>query len=209
MTTTAQADMAQVRSMWSTSLIPWCIDVRLQLNTKLDELKRLIKSDYETNKAVSLFQYFDKIYTSCYGTPSCQTLIETLVQEKYAGKSCMLLSCPSTVHTVQELCYPILERIHGDVFKTQERWHVTYYLLHSLWNHTDKTQAMCSVCARTKLLAIISLCFLLLQAVVDAKIVPMLILNLKQETYLKHFSTNEVRRRSDFDETDHTLIFYL
>ena len=145
MTTTAQADMAQVRSMWCTSLIPRCIDVRLQLNPKLDELKRLIKSDYETNKAVSLFQYFDKIYTLCYGTPTCQTLIETLVQKKYAGRSCIVLSRRSKVHIVQDLCYPILERIHGDVFKTQERWHVTYYLLHSIWNYTDKTQAMCFV----------------------------------------------------------------
>jgi hypothetical protein len=47
-----------------------------------------------------------------------------------------------------ELCYPIFKRIHTDVFKTQQCWHVAYYLLHSLWNYTDKTNAMCLVCIR-------------------------------------------------------------
>ncbi|CAF5103090.1 unnamed protein product, partial [Rotaria sp. Silwood1] len=42
-----------------------------------------------------------------------------------------------------QLCYPIFKCIYTDVFKTQERWHVAYYLLHSLWNYTDKTNAMC------------------------------------------------------------------
>ena len=44
-----------------------------------------------------------------------------------------------------ELCYPIFKHIHKDVFKSQEHWHITYYLLHTLWNYTDQTNAMCSV----------------------------------------------------------------
>lgn len=46
---------------------------------------------------------------------------------------------------ILELCYPIFQHIHTDVFKTEERWHIAYYLLHSLWNYTDKTNAMCYV----------------------------------------------------------------
>ena len=50
------------------------------------------------------------------------------------------------MHFASELCYPIFKRIHADVFKTQERWYITYYLLHSLWNYTDKSDAICFVC---------------------------------------------------------------
>ena len=45
-----------------------------------------------------------------------------------------------------ELCYQIFKRIHTDVFKSNQTWHVTYYLLHSLWNYTDKTTGMSIVC---------------------------------------------------------------
>jgi hypothetical protein len=58
----------------------------LQLNTKLDELARLNESEYETNRSVNLFQYFDKIYTSCQGTSNMHLLIDTLIQRKYASK---------------------------------------------------------------------------------------------------------------------------
>lgn len=58
-----------------------------QLNSKIDELSRLTESEYETNKAVSLFQYFDKIYTLCYGKPSFQPLVDTLIHKQYASKS--------------------------------------------------------------------------------------------------------------------------
>ncbi|CAF1161959.1 unnamed protein product [Rotaria sp. Silwood1] len=126
-----------------------------QLNSKIDELTRLTESEYETNKTVNLFQYFDKIYTLCYGTSNFQILIDTLIQRKYA-----------------KLCYPIFKCIYTDVFKTQERWHVAYYLLHSLWNYTDKTNAMCF-------------------AVVDAQFIPMFISNLNQENFIKHFSSND------------------
>ena len=47
--------------------------------------------------------------------------------------------------SLSDLCYPIFHRIHEDVFKNQQSWHVTYYLLHSLWNYTDKSSAMCTV----------------------------------------------------------------
>ncbi|CAF2494904.1 unnamed protein product [Rotaria sp. Silwood2] len=130
-----------------------------QLNSKIDELTRLTESEYETSKTVNLFQYFDKIYTLCYGTSNFQILIDTLIQKKYA-----------------KLCYPIFKRIHTDVFKTQERWHITYYLLHSLWNYTDKTNAMCF-------------------AVVDAQFIPMFIPNLNQENFLKHFSSNDAIKK--------------
>ncbi|CAF0737919.1 unnamed protein product [Rotaria sordida] len=130
-----------------------------QLNSKIDELTRLTESEYESSKTVNLFQYFDKIYTLCYGTSNFQILIDTLIQKKYT-----------------KLCYPIFKRIHTDVFKTQERWHITYYLLHSLWNYTDKTNAMCF-------------------AVVDAQFIPMFIPNLNQDNYLKHFSSNDAIKK--------------
>ncbi|CAF3998674.1 unnamed protein product [Rotaria magnacalcarata] len=101
----------------------------IELNSKLDELSRLKESEYETNKTVTIFQYFDKIYTSCYGTTNFQKLIDTLIQKKYT-----------------KLCYPIFKHFHTNVFKTETCWHITYYILHSLWNYTDKTNPMCFVC---------------------------------------------------------------
>jgi hypothetical protein len=35
---------------------------------------------------VNLFQYFDKIYTLCYGTSNFQTLIDALIQKEYTSK---------------------------------------------------------------------------------------------------------------------------
>ena len=55
-----------------------------QLNTKLDELSRLTESEYESNKTISIFQYFDKIYTVYYGKATFPSLIEILIQKKYA-----------------------------------------------------------------------------------------------------------------------------
>lgn len=57
-----------------------------QLNTKLDELARLTEAEYETSKTVTLFQYFDKIYTLCYGTSHFPVLVDALIQKKYASK---------------------------------------------------------------------------------------------------------------------------
>lgn len=57
-----------------------------KVNSKLDELSRLNESEYESNKTVSIFQYFDKIYTICYGTSNFQTLIDALIQRKYPSK---------------------------------------------------------------------------------------------------------------------------
>jgi hypothetical protein len=94
---------------------------------------------------VNLFQYFDKIYTLCYGTSNFQTLIDALIQKEYTSKC---KSRYSIIHLLffLEFCSSIFKRIYTDVFRTQERWHITYYLLHSLWNYTDKTNAMCTVC---------------------------------------------------------------
>ncbi|CAF1504822.1 unnamed protein product [Adineta ricciae] len=130
-----------------------------QLQSKLDELTRLSESDYETNKTVTIFQYFDKIYTLTYSTSNFQTLIDALLQKEYA-----------------KLCYPILKRIHTDVFLTEHRWHISYYLIHSLWNYTDKSNAICT-------------------AVVDAQLVPMLIYNLNHENYLRNFSSNDAIKK--------------
>lgn len=116
------------------------------MNTRLDELSRLIESEYESNKAISIFQYFDKIYTLCYGTSNLSTLMDTLIQKKYTGMSPILpFIIRSEKSFFKELCYPIFRRIHTDVFKNQQSWHVTYYLLHSLWNYTDKSNGMCIV----------------------------------------------------------------
>ena len=57
-----------------------------QLNTRLDELARLTEAEYETSKTVTLFQYFDKIYTLCYGTSHFPVLVDALIQKKYASK---------------------------------------------------------------------------------------------------------------------------
>ncbi|CAF1443169.1 unnamed protein product [Adineta steineri] len=130
-----------------------------QLNSKLDELARLTESEYETSKTVILFQYFDKIYTLCYGTPNFQTLIDTLIQREYA-----------------KFCSAIFKRIYMDVFKSQDRWHITYYLVHSLWNYTDKTNAMCT-------------------AIVNAQLIPMFTFNLNHDNYLNNFSANDAIKK--------------
>ncbi|CAF3436539.1 unnamed protein product [Rotaria socialis] len=131
----------------------------IELNSKLDELSRLKESEYETNKTVTIFQYFDKIYTSCYGTTNFPKLMDTLIQKKYT-----------------KLCYPIFKHIHTNVFKTETCWHITYYLLHSLWNYTDKTNPMCF-------------------AVIDAQFLSMFIPNLNNEIYLKYFSSNDAIKK--------------
>ncbi len=85
MATHTVPEMSQVMSIYFFS----SIDLPLyyfQLNSKLDELNRLNESEYESDKAVNIFQYFDKIYTLCYGTSNFQTLIDTLIQKKYASK---------------------------------------------------------------------------------------------------------------------------
>ena len=58
-----------------------------KLNNKLDELAALNESDYESTKAANLFQYFDKIYTSSYGTTQFHVLIDTLISKQYTSKN--------------------------------------------------------------------------------------------------------------------------
>lgn len=130
-----------------------------QLNNKLDELAALNESEFESLKTTNLFQYFDKIYTLSFGTAQFQVLIDTLVSRQYA-----------------KLCYPIFKRIHNDIFKNQDRWNVAFFLIHSLWNYTDKSQPMCT-------------------AVVEQQLLPMFIFNLKNENYLKHFATNDAIKK--------------
>ncbi len=83
--------MTQVMSAYSFFISIYLPFYILQLNSKLDELNRLIESDYESTKSINLFQYFDKIYTLCYGTSNFQTLIDTLIQKKYASR-CPILT---------------------------------------------------------------------------------------------------------------------
>ncbi len=84
MMTTSVSEMSQVMSVDFFSSRDLPIN-SLQLNSKLDELDRLTESEYDSNKAVNIFQYFDKIYTLCYGTSTFPALIDTIIQKKYAS----------------------------------------------------------------------------------------------------------------------------
>ena len=133
------------------------------------------ESEYESEKAKKILQYFDKIYTLCYGTSNFSTLIDTLIQKKYA-----------------RMCQPVFKRLHTDVFKSEYCWHVTYYLLHSLWNYTDKTNAMSIVCdLNISSLNTIRFVFFS-KAFFEAQFLPLLIFNLKHENFLKNFASNDV-----------------
>ncbi|CAF0725053.1 unnamed protein product [Didymodactylos carnosus] len=95
----------------------------VQLNEKLNELSRLTKHDYGTESSISILKYFDHLYAF---QQSYRIINDALVRRRYAA-----------------LCQPLFKYCINDVFQTDNIWHTVYYILHSLWNYTEKSPAMC------------------------------------------------------------------
>ncbi|CAF1503259.1 unnamed protein product, partial [Didymodactylos carnosus] len=123
------------------------------LNAKLDELSHLTKQEYGTERPVTILRYFDNLYVQF--RQSHRIINDVLVKRKYAA-----------------LCQPLLKHCSNNVFQTETVWHTTYYILHSLWNYTEGSPALCL-------------------AVVEADFLPLLVHNLSKEQFISNMKTSQ------------------